>query len=174
MYAAHFAAGLAIKGRVDKAPLWPLLIGAFIPDFIWVVLAWRGVEPVEPARFFDDWSHSLLMVLLWASLFAALFYRRYGAAVSGAIWLAVFSHFLLDLPIHPKDLALYPHSAWHIGWGLWSIGAAKYWLVQLAVTLALLGAFAYWSRRQQVSWSGIGMSCYLVLVLHLISLPKQW
>ena len=41
MYAAHFAAGLAIKGKVEKAPLWALLIGAFVPDFIWIVLADR-------------------------------------------------------------------------------------------------------------------------------------
>ena len=174
MYAAHFAAGLAIKGKVQKAPLWPLLVGAFIPDFIWVVLAWRGVELTDPKLFFDDWSHSLVMVLVWASLFAAVFYRRHGAAACGAIWLAVFSHFLLDLPIHPKDLALYPHSTLHLGWGLWSLGPAKYWLVQLAVTLLLLGAYVYWSRRHRIPWSGIAMSCYLVLVLHLFSLPKAW
>lgn len=174
MYAAHFAAGLAIKGKVEKAPLWALLIGAFVPDFIWIVLAWRGVEPTDPQLYFDDWSHSLLMVVVWACLFAAFFYRRYGVTVVLAVWCAVFSHFLLDMPIHPKDLALYPHSPWHLGWGLWSMGFGKYWLVQLVVTLLLLSVYALWSRRRNVPWSGIAISCYLVLVLHMFSLPKNW
>jgi hypothetical protein len=34
MYAPHFAAALAIKGRAREAPLWALLIGAFIPDAV--------------------------------------------------------------------------------------------------------------------------------------------
>ena len=61
MYVAHFAGALAIKSRVPKAPTWALLVGAFIPDFIWIVLANRGIEPTEPSLFFDDWSHSLTM-----------------------------------------------------------------------------------------------------------------
>jgi hypothetical protein len=171
MYAAHFAAGLAIRSRVKKAPLWPLLAGAFVPDFVWIVLAWRGVEPTEPARFFDDWSHSLIMVMVWATLFAVLFYRCYGIRVFWAVWLAVFSHFLLDLPIHPKDLALYPHSTVHLGWGLWRIGPLYYWFAQLGVLLALLGVYVQGSLRQRLARDRIAMSCYLVVALHLLMFP---
>ena len=66
MYAPHFAAVLAIKARVPRAPLSALLIGAFLPDLLWMVLARIGVEPAQFFNFFDDWSHSLLSVLLLA------------------------------------------------------------------------------------------------------------
>ena len=35
-----------------------------------------------------------------------------------AFGLAVFSHFLPDLPMHPADLAIYSHPAIHSGLGL--------------------------------------------------------
>jgi hypothetical protein len=41
MYAPHFAAALAIKGRSPGAPLWALFVGAFIPDLVWIALARR-------------------------------------------------------------------------------------------------------------------------------------
>src|SRR5437867_9908399 len=62
MYAPHFAAALAIKGRSPGAPLWALLIGAFIPDLLWIALARIGIEPAQTSNFFDDWSHSLISV----------------------------------------------------------------------------------------------------------------
>src|SRR5215470_3362453 len=137
MFAAHFAAALAIKGRAPRAPAWALLTGAFVPDLLWIPLAALGIEPTARAVFFDDWSHSLLTTITWATLWAAIFWRR-GAAVAVAVWLAVFSHFLLDLPIHPKPLALYPHSAVHLGIGLSQVDRATYWWVQLAVVVALI------------------------------------
>ena len=51
---------------------------------------------------------------------------RHGRRVVIAVGFAVFSHFLLDLPMHPPDLALWPNSASHLGAGLWRISA---WLV---------------------------------------------
>jgi hypothetical protein len=66
MYAAHFAAGLAIKSYAPKAPTWALLVGAFLPDFFWVAFGLAGIEPSQGTAFFDDWSHSLAMVILWA------------------------------------------------------------------------------------------------------------
>jgi len=70
MYAAHFAAGLAIKSSAPKAPTWALLIGAFLPDFAWIALGLAGIEPSQGPAFFDDWSHSLAMVIWWATQFA--------------------------------------------------------------------------------------------------------
>jgi hypothetical protein len=107
MTAAHFAAAVAIKSRVPKASTTVLIFAAFIPDFIWIILATSGIEPTKRENFFDDWSHSLLMILVYATIYSLLFWKR-GRSVLVAIWLAVFSHFILDMPVHPKDLALYP------------------------------------------------------------------
>jgi len=164
VFAPHFGAGMAIKSRVWAAPTWALLVGAFIPDFIWIVMARLGIES-RPQAWHDDWSHSLLMVMVWATLFALLFKRR-GRAVVIAIWLAVFSHFLLDLPIHPRDLALYPHSSIHIGWGLWRIGPVRYWYVQLYVLLALMVVYVIGARKNRVPILNIAGTCLLLLALH--------
>jgi hypothetical protein len=42
MYAPHFAAALVVKSCVQRAPLWILMAGAFLPDLVWVVNA-RGL-----------------------------------------------------------------------------------------------------------------------------------
>jgi hypothetical protein len=171
MYAAHFAAGLAIKSRVPKAPTWALLVGAFIPDFIWVVLANRGIEPTDPRAFFDDWSHSLAMTVVWATLFALMFWRRERRVVL-AVWMAVFSHFLLDFPIHPKFLALYPHSSLHVGIALsGTIGAMKYWWVQMCVVAALTPIYALGGRRLGFQPNLIAATCIVLLGLHLLMFP---
>ncbi|HEY6577730.1 MAG TPA: hypothetical protein VIY09_00280 [Rhizomicrobium sp.] len=174
MYAAHFAAALAIKSRAPKAPAWALLGGAFVPDFLWIGFAAAGVEPADPKIYFDDWSHSLLSIVIEATLFALLFYRR-GAAVWLPVWLGVFSHFLLDLPIHPRPLALYPHASLHLGWNMWSwglsksfLGATNYWWVQLAVTLVLLAIYARGARRIRIAPNLAAASCVAVLGLHLL------
>jgi uncharacterized membrane protein (Fun14 family) len=103
MYAGHFAAGLALRGRARKVPVAAFLIGAFVLDLLWIAL---GVLHVDRTPW-DDWSHSLLMAIVWALAFAALF-RRYGRAAFIALWLAVFSHFVLDLIV--QGAALYPEA----------------------------------------------------------------
>jgi hypothetical protein len=170
MYAAHFAAGMVIGSRVPQAPVGALLVGVFVPDLVWIVLATAGVEPTGREVFFDDWSHSLAMTLLWATLFAARFWRR-GTAVAGAVWLAVASHFLLDAPIHPKDLALYPYSSVHLGWGLVRLGPMFYWIVQLVVVVVLAAAYVPGARRLRIPMPWIAVTCAELVALHLLNLP---
>jgi hypothetical protein len=171
VYAAHFAAGLAIKSRIPEAPTWALLVGAFIPDFIWVVLANRGVEPTEPRLFFDDWSHSLLMIGVWASLFALMFWRRERRVVL-AVWFAVFSHFLLDFPVHPKFLALYPHSSFHIGLALsGTIGPLNYWWAQMCVLAVLTAIYVHGTRSLRFQANLVAASCVALFGLHLLMFP---
>jgi hypothetical protein len=167
VHAAHFAAALAIKGRVPQAPTWALLTGAFVPDLLWVPLAMLGVEPTAPAVFFDDWSHSLATTVLWATLWAALFWRR-GRVVAAAAWIAVFSHFLLDMPIHPQPLALYPHSILHLGFSYQQVSTTVYWWVQLAVLVALSLVYVQAARRHGAPLRLVAASCLVMLSLHLL------
>jgi hypothetical protein len=171
MFAAHFAAGLAIKSRVPKAPTWALLVGVVIPDFVWIILANRGIEPTPLRVFFDDWSHSLAMVVLMATLFSLLFWR-YGRPVMLAVWLAVFSHFILDLLIHPKFLALYPHSSAHVGVFLsGNLGARRYWWAQMCVVLILTLVYVHGARRVRFQPNLLAATCVLLLALHLVMFP---
>jgi hypothetical protein len=174
MYAAHFAAGLAVKGCAPKAPAWALLSAVFIADFVWISLAAIGLEPADPNVYFDEWSHSLLSILFEASLFALLFYRR-GPSVWLPIWIATCSHFILDWPIHPSPMALYPHSSLHIGFNLWHWGLSKswlgrthYWWIQCVVVLALLAIYIKGSRKSGNPANLIAASAIMVFGLHLI------
>jgi len=173
MYAAHFAAALAIKARVPRAPASALIAGAFLPDFAWIVLARTGIEPEAP--FFDGWSHSLASIGVEAALFAALFLRR-GRDVAAAMALAVLSHAVLDAPVHPQGLELYPHARLSLGDGAWSwgqarlLGVTQYWWLQLAATAVLLGLYALWRRSARIPANLAAASVVLVLSLHLMNL----
>jgi len=176
MYAPHFAAALAIKRKSPGAPLWALLIGAFIPDLVWMALARLGIEPAQTSNFFDDWSHSLVSVAILATLFALAFLRR-GKPVVVAVWLAVFSHFVLDFPVHPKRLALAPLTGVYLGWDLlaWGSrpgwwGAINDWWLQLAVLLVLLLVYAIGARRSDTSPATVAASCTLLMGIQLLTL----
>lgn len=177
MYSAHFAAGLAVKGRIPEAPAWALLSAALLPDFIWITLAQMGLEPEYPPRgFFDDWSHSVLMILLWATLFAAAFLKR-GKLVALAVWLAGISHLVLDFMIHPARLALYPHASIHVGWNLWQwgqqhtrLGPNHYWWIEAAAIVVLLSLYGGFARRTSVPPRLVAASCLLVIGLHLLAM----
>lgn len=174
MYAAHFAAGLAIGARAPRAPMWVLLAGAFVPDIVWIVLSVAGVEPSATSMFFDDWSHSLLSVTLQASLLALCFARA-GKTAWIPVWLAVISHFLLDAIIHPRPMALYPHSRVHVPWNLWhwgetqsAVGFTRYWWLQFAIMVPLLSTYVMGSRRQKFPLNLTWATVLTVVGLHLM------
>src|SRR5207249_2919514 len=165
-----------IKGRAREAPLWALLIAAFIPDLLWLALARIGIEPAQTSNFFDDWSHSLVSVAILATLFASAFLRR-GKPVFVPMWLAVFSHFLLDFPVHPKRLALAPLTGVYLGWDLlaWDsrpgwLGAINDWWLQAAVLLALLLVYATGARRNDLQPAAVAASVALLIGIQLLTL----
>jgi len=164
------------KGRSPGAPLWALLVGAFIPDLLWIALARIGIEPAQTSNFFDDWSHSLVSVAVLATVFASAFLRR-GKPVVVAIWLAVFSHFLLDFPVHPKRLALAPMTGIYLGWDLlaWGsrpgwFGAINDWWLQLTVLLVLLLLYATQARTARIQPAAVAASSALLIAIQLLTL----
>jgi hypothetical protein len=183
MYVGHFAAGLAIKAWEPRAPTSALLVGVGLLDILFGPLVLAGIEharvtpEVSPGFSLEyiDWSHSLAMSLVWSTLFAGAFVR-YGRRVAAAIALAVLSHFMLDFPMHPSDLALWPNSAVHVGLGLWQLLPVGWWWVELAV-IAVLWAF-YW--RRSISDARFGGRPFAIagalMFLHVFNSPwlSQW
>jgi len=176
MYAPHYAVALAVSRYSRRAPLSALLVGAFLPDLVWIVLARIGVEPADAVNFFDDWSHSLFSAALLATVFALSFRRRGRAAMAG-LWLTVFSHFVLDFPLHPKPIAAYPMSRLHIGsmaWSAWGaqpgwLSAINDWWFQLLALLVFLGVYTVGARRD-VPWKIVAASWVALLGVHLVTL----
>jgi hypothetical protein len=169
MYVGHFAIGMAIKSATPKTPTMPIMLGVAFMDIVNGLFVVAGVDRVTPNLnsgpylFFDltfiDWDHSLLMAVVLSLAWASLFWRdKRTAWVAG---LAVFSHFLADWPLHNHDLALYPYSHAHLGYGLWGKLGTRSWLLEGAFCLALI-AFAEWRNSARgVSYRWV----FLVLVL---------
>jgi hypothetical protein len=178
MYAGHFASALVIKSHVPQAPSWGLFLGVGVLDVLFGPFVLAGIERVTvtpgvaPGFSLDyiDWSHSLLMSVVWAILYASLFLRA-GRAVALAMGTAVFSHFALDLPMHPADLALAPNSEAHVGFGLWRIFPTGWWFIELA-TIAACWAY-YWRRSRREPTYGrrpIAVG-FTIVVLHVMNSP---
>src|SRR5438067_11137108 len=134
------------------------------------------LSPPNNSLFSNDWSHSLVSVVVLASLFALPFLRT-GKEIGVAAWLSVFSHFVLDFPVHPKRLALYPLSHADLGWDLlaWRsrtgwLGAIHDWWLQLFVLFALLIVYMDGIRRTGISANVIAASCITLLGMQLLTL----
>ncbi len=75
MYAGHFAAGLVLKSEEPRIPTWILLTGTGLLDVLFGIFVPLGHRTRHHgAGFFAgirldyiDWSHSLVMSLLWAA-----------------------------------------------------------------------------------------------------------
>ena len=178
MYAGHFAAGLALKAKVPEAPTWGVLLGVGVLDLLFGPFVLLGFEAVRltpdqsPGFSLDyiDWSHSLVTSVIWSILFALLF-ARLGKKVMWVMAGAVFSHFVLDLVMHPADMALWPGSAVHLGFGLWRLLPTGWWFVELGFVGLLLGY--YWNRsKTDQSFGGRPVAVVVtVLILHAMNSP---
>jgi hypothetical protein len=156
MYAGHFAIGLAIKAKFPKVPALPIMMGVGFLDILDGLFILAGFDRVTPNLqsgpylFFDltfiDWDHSFLMAVIWSLCWGALFLKSKQVAVIAA--LAAFSHFIADLPLHNNDLALYPYSEGHLGFGLWGKLGTNSWLLE-GVFAALLAVYAWRANAQR-------------------------
>ena len=173
VFLGHFAVGFAAKRVAPKASIGTLLAAAQLLDLLWPVLLLLGVEHVRivpgAAPFavldFTDYplSHSLLLTLIWAGLFAVLYRVRTGYTTGAVwVWICVVSHWVLDFASHRPDLPLWPGGP-RLGLGLWNSPPAT-----LAVEIAMF-AGALWSYFALTrARDAIGRWALLALLLFLI------
>jgi hypothetical protein len=130
VFLGHYALGFGAKKLTPYTSLGTLLLAAELVDLLWPTFLMLGLETVRiapgitrvtPLDFTSyPLTHSLVMSVLWAGLFAALyaFFRRYPR---GALVLAVLvlSHWVLDVISHRPDMPIWPGGGPRIGLGLW-------------------------------------------------------
>jgi membrane-bound metal-dependent hydrolase YbcI (DUF457 family) len=160
--AGHFGFAAAVKSRAPEAPTWALLLASVWMDVIFVPLFAVGVETIEPLHgasaqgygtgiIHADWTHSLLGALLIAISFGLVCAWPWGRKVGAILAAVVFSHWLLDLPMHHQDMPLLPGNAGHLpllGFGLWSMPALA---VALELLLIGVGSWLYWKKALEVA-----------------------
>ena len=160
MFVGHYSVAFAAKSEKNKIPLWVLFIAVQFLDYIWATLVLLGIEKLRVIKgftagsmldsYFHPYSHSLITAILW-SIVAALIYeavcgrhgRHYTPFATLIIGLAVFSHWVLDLIAHPRDLAIYDNT-WKVGFGLWNYRGPEF---ALEVTLLAGGIALYLARN---------------------------
>lgn len=150
MFVGHYSVAFAARSEKNKIPLWILFIAVQFLDYIWATLVLLGIEKLRVIKgftagsmldsYFHPYSHSLIAAIIWSGV-AALLYKPlctwFGYAYSKSkaliVGLAVFSHWILDLITHPRDLTIYDNG-WKVGLGLWN-----YRNPEFAFEIALLG-----------------------------------
>src|SRR6476660_1509617 len=160
MFVGHYSVAFAVRTEQNKIPLWVLFVAVQFLDYIWATLVLLGIEKLRVIKgftagsmldsYFHPYSHSLITAILW-SVVAALVYktvcgrhgRHYSKSALLIVGLAVFSHLLLDLVAHPRDLAIYDNT-WKVGFGLWNYRDPEF-----ALEIALLagGIVLYLARN---------------------------
>jgi hypothetical protein len=151
MFVGHYSVAFAAKSKRNKIPLWVLFIAVQFLDYIWATLVLLGIEKLRVIKgftagsmldsYFHPYSHSLIAAVAWSCIAGLAYkifcsrrggvYRKHTAFIVGA---AVFSHWILDLIAHPRDLAIYD-STWKVGFGLWNYRDPEF-----ALEIGLLGA----------------------------------
>ncbi len=163
MFIGHFAVALASKKPAPRPSLGTFFMAAQLPDLLWPILLIMGLERVEivpgntvvtPLAFvYYPYSHSLLAVVLWATVLSVL-YKMIRGETRGAVWIwvAVFSHWVLDAATHRPDLPLYPGSHFFVGFGLWNSPA---WTLIVEGALFVAALFIYLKATQARDKTGI-------------------
>ena len=180
MFIGHYAVALAAKRAAPQTSLGTLFLAVQLADMLWpafLILGWEQAHMVpRPNPFLVLWldsipiSHSLLTLIAWGLLFAALYRTRTGYA-RGAIVvaLAVVSHWVLDFVTHRPDMPLYPGGP-KLGLGLWNSVAGT---VVIEALMFVAGAWIYLRTtraRDGVGRYGLGALLALLLLSYVGSL----
>lgn len=179
MFVGHFAVGFASKRAAPRASLGTLVLAALLADWlVWafVVLGIEhiaikpGITTTNALDLYDyPWSHSLLMDLVWAALFAAGYYafRRY-ARGAWLVFAAVLSHWVLDWISHRPDMPLAPGANVYLGLGLFNsrlgmlIVEGGLWLAGIVIyeratrSRGRAGIWAFYVVVAMLTWLWIG------------------
>jgi hypothetical protein len=175
MFIGHYGVALAAKHRSSALSLGVLFVAVQALDVLFSLFVLGGAEHLRivpgftaynPYDLYDmPLSHSLVAAVGWSVLTAAvaLAFRldRTAAVVLG---LAVFSHFVLDFPVHTPDLPLAGEHSTKLGLGLWNHRAAT-----LALEIVTVGAglFLYARSRRASLRPRFWVFAIVLLVLAL-------
>ena len=190
MLTGHFGVSYALKAKENHASLGLLFLAVGFADLLWSLFILLGREQAQLAPnlpssrlnlYYMPYDHSLVGILFWSIVIYILF--RFLPAKPGArkssialvMAVAVFSHFVLDIPVHRADLGLIGNM-YKIGLGLYnypipaflleaacllggvflylrsttgSTFLGKYGMILLTILLLLINAFSYWGPNPQ-------------------------
>ena len=168
MFIGHFGVGFGAKKIISKPSLGTLFLASQFIDLLWPLFLLFGIEQVKidpgntvvtPLNFiYYPFSHSLIGVLIWAILFAGVYFLL-KKDLKVAVWLGILvtSHWILDLLTHRPDLPLLFNNETMVGFGLWNsfigtiiiegsiFAAGIYFYLKITKAKNRTGNIAFWS-----------------------------
>jgi hypothetical protein len=167
MFIGHYGVSLAAKRWAPRLSLGWLFLAVQGLDLVFATLVLAGIEKLRivPGRtaynpydlYFMPYSHSLLGALGWsvlAALLARALLGRRGTTAALVLGACVFSHWILDVPMHTPDMPLAGNDSPKIGLGLWhhrGLSLAAELIVLAAGTVVWLRATGGLARARVVT-----------------------
>ena len=168
----HIAVALGASRAAPRLNLGWLVFAAVLADFLLGIFAALGLEhaaiPTDYAHkhyllFTFPYSHGLLALLVWATIFGFLVSRTFGLA-SSQVWLVaglvVLSHFLLDGLVHVAGLPLVGENSPKLGLALWNNMPVE---LALETLMTIVGLALYWKLAVSSPISRYGMAVFIML-----------
>jgi membrane-bound metal-dependent hydrolase YbcI (DUF457 family) len=190
MFVGHYGVAFAARRVSPRLSLALLFLAVQFLDVLFAVFVLLEIEKLRIVHGFTaynpyelywmPYSHSLAGALVWSALTGWVFWvasrrlppkeRRLASVVLAG---AVFSHFVLDLPMHTPDLPLWPGAgAPKIGLGLWNHRFAA--IAAELVVLAAGGWIYLRGSRARSSLARIGTLAFATfLVVLTVATPFQ-
>src|SRR4030095_12157446 len=180
----HAATALIIKRRFPSVSLTPLLLSVQAMELAWVGLNYLGVERTTTEisvhsvadihLAYMPFSHSVATAAagaLLAWLFVDKGLRR--PLLGRAIGIGIFSHLVLDLVTHARDIALWPGTSWPaLGLGLYC--RAPMWGFALEMAYGLFCWWMYRGRRSLLAVIVLGNLANITLFSAAIPGPEEY
>ena len=156
MFIGHYSVSYVIKKKELGLPLWHLFLATQLMDIIWCIFIFFGIEKADtnnglPGSHihleYMPYTHSLIGSLILSALMV-VFYRILPSNKNKAnlnrksllMGIPVFSHWVLDLIVHYKDLPIIGNS-FKVGFGLYS---SAFWSFTLEAILLGVGMLIYY------------------------------
>ena len=179
MFIGHYGVSFAAKRWAPQLSLGTLFLAVQLLDVLFAIFVLVGIEKLRIVPgftaynpfdlYYMPYTHSLVGALAWSAVAGLIFFALRDR--NAAMWIAaaVFSHFVLDVPMHTPDMPILGNDSPKIGLGLW-----QHRNIALGAELVVLGAgLLIWRRGMTtVRWGSMRAAVFaLVLVALTLATP---
>jgi hypothetical protein len=180
----HAATALLIKRRFPSVSLTPLLLSVQAMELAWVGLNYLGIERTtteSSVRSVADihlaympFSHSVATAAGAAMLAWLVIEKGFGRPLlARAMGIGIFSHLILDLVTHARDIAIWPGSTLPaLGAGLYD--RAPMWGFALEMAYGVVCWRVYRGRRVLLTMIVLGNLANITLFSAAIPGPERY
>jgi hypothetical protein len=180
MFVGHYGVSFAVKRMTPRTSLGVLFLAVQLLDVLFAIFVLLGIEKLRIVPGFTQYNaydlyympytHSLVAALGWSALTWVLVRVAGGRDAAPWIAAAVFSHFILDVPMHTPDMPIIGNDSPKIGLSLW-----QHRDLALAAELLTLGAGMWtWRRATNLNRWSVGRTVSFGALLFALTLATPF